>query len=79
MSRSRSLPARPVQAQGSIVLGTGLAFASLILLPAAAAHFGISATLTGAMRIALMRASNRVVRGKQSTHDTSGLIGFSCH
>lgn len=79
MSSSKALQTRKEGAPGSIVLGTGLAFASLILLPAAAAHFGISATLTGAMRIALMRASNRVVRGKRSLHDSSGLIGFSCH
>jgi len=64
---------------GSLVIGTGLAFASLILLPAAAAHLGISSTLTGALRIALMRASSRAVRGANSSNESSGSIEISCH
>ena len=44
---------------GSMALGTGLAFASLILVPALAARFGIGVALTGAVRIALMKASSR--------------------
>ncbi|MDT8376065.1 MAG: hypothetical protein RQ867_04910 [Mariprofundaceae bacterium] len=44
----------------AVVLSTGLAIASLILLPAVAARIGLGASLTGALRIALMKASNRV-------------------
>jgi hypothetical protein len=44
---------------GAIMLGAGLALASMILLPAVAMRLGLSASLTGALRIALMKASNR--------------------
>ncbi|MEY4195682.1 MAG: hypothetical protein RLZZ226_2050 [Pseudomonadota bacterium] len=73
---STSIDATP--AQGALILGTGLAFASLILLPAVATRFGINAALTGAMRIALMRASSRVVSPRQTDGETSP-TGFSCH
>ena len=46
---------------GALLLGTGLAFASLILVPALAAQWGIGPSLTGALRMALMKASNRAV------------------
>jgi hypothetical protein len=39
---------------------------------------GVGAALTGAMRIALMRASSRVISGGQATGETSP-AGFSCH
>jgi hypothetical protein len=48
---------------GSLLLGTGLVVASMILVPALAARLGLGASLTGALRIALMKASNRAVRG----------------
>lgn len=62
---------------GALILGTGLAFASLILLPAVATRFGVGAALTGAMRIALMRASSRVVSGNGANGETAPAI--SCH
>ena len=48
---------------GSLLLATGLTFASLILVPAVAAQIGLGSSLTGALRIALMKASNREIRG----------------
>lgn len=44
----------------SLLLSTGLAVASLILLPALAQRFGLGPSLTIALRGALMRASNRI-------------------
>ncbi len=44
----------------SLLLGAGFALASLIILPALAQRVGIGASLTIALRGALMRASNRV-------------------
>jgi len=44
----------------SLLLGAGFALASLIILPALAQRVGIGASLTIALRAALMRASNRV-------------------
>ncbi len=44
---------------GALLLGAGLALTSMILLPALALRLGMSASLTGAMRIALMKASSR--------------------
>ena len=65
----------------ALILGTGLAFASLILLPAFATRVGLDAALTGAMRIALMRASSRMVAGKKSNSADEETVpaGFSCH
>ena len=62
---------------GTLLLGTGLAFASLILVPAFATRIGLDAALTGAMRIALMRASSRVMGGKNSNGEAAPTI--SCH
>ena len=50
-----------VDVNAALLLSTGLAFASLILVPALAAQWGISSSLTGALRIALMKASNRAI------------------
>jgi hypothetical protein len=44
----------------SLLLGAGFALASLIILPALAQRVGIGASLTIALRSALMRAANRV-------------------
>ncbi|MGR9046524.1 MAG: hypothetical protein ACU83N_14630 [Gammaproteobacteria bacterium] len=52
---------------GSLLLGTGLAVASMILVPALAMRLGLGASLTGALRIALMKASNRAANGKRPT------------
>lgn len=63
---------------GALLLGTGLAFASLILLPAVATQLGMGAALTGAMRIALMRASSRVVSAGSANGETAP-VSLSCH
>lgn len=52
----------------AILLGTGLAIASFIVLPAVAARLGIGSSLTGAMRIALMKASTKVCNNSQSNN-----------
>ena len=71
--------ATPAQTKhGALLLGTGLAFASLILLPAVAAQLGMGAALTGAMRIALMRASSRVVSAGNGSGETAP-AAWSCH
>lgn len=63
---------------GAMLLGTGLAFASLILVPAFATRLGLGMALTGAVRIALMRASSRVVSGRKNGGETdTGCM--SCH
>lgn len=46
---------------GSLFLGTSLVVASMILVPALAGRLGLGASLTGALRIALMKASSRAV------------------
>lgn len=63
---------------GSLLLGTGLVVASMILVPAVVMRLGLGASVTGALRIALMRASSRASSG---TSDESGAssAGFSCH
>lgn len=47
---------------GALALGAGLAIASMILVPALAMRLGLSSSLTGALRIALMKASSRAAR-----------------
>ncbi len=64
--------------QGSLLLGTGLVVASMILVPALAMRLGLSASLTGALRIALMKASSRVTHGEKDESGASS-SGFSCH
>ena len=46
---------------GALLLGTGLVVASMILVPALAVRLGLGASLTGALRIALMKASTKAV------------------
>lgn len=70
-------PASPA-ASGKLLLGTGLAFASLILIPALATQVGLGASLTGALRIALMRASSRAVNGSANGSEDAP-AAFSCH
>ena len=53
--------------KGSLLLGTGLVVASMVLVPALAVRLGLGASLTGALRIALMKASNRAVSGTGRT------------
>jgi|GEM_PF-789900 len=60
MSNQQSLPQESQVSNSAILLGAGLALASFIVLPAIAARFGLGSSLTGAMRIALMKASTKV-------------------
>lgn len=48
---------------GSLLLGTGLAVASMILIPAFATRLGLGASLTGALRMAMMKAGHQAMRG----------------
>lgn len=43
-----------------VLVGTGFALASLILVPALAQSVGLGSSLTSAVRVALMKASNKV-------------------
>ena len=64
--------------KGSLALGAGLAVASMILVPAVAMRLGLGASLTGALRIALMKASSRATHGG-SDESGAASTGFSCH
>ncbi len=81
MASSNAVAIAQQHSSSALILGTGLAFASLILLPAFATRLGIDAALTGAMRIALMRASSRVVNGKNknNANGETAPAAFSCH
>lgn len=46
----------------ALLLGAGLAVTSMIILPAFAMRLGLGASLTGALRIALMKASNKAAQ-----------------
>lgn len=65
---------------GSLLLGTGLAVASMILVPALAMRLGLGPSLTGALRIALMKASSKAVAGTPNlNNDTRSLSNDSCN
>ena len=66
MSTQQSLQQESQVSNGALLLGAGLAIASFIVLPAVAARMGIGSSLTGAMRIALMKASTKVCNTSQS-------------
>jgi cytochrome c553 len=71
-----------ISPNGALLVGTGLAFASLILVPALATQLGMGTALTGALRIALMRASARVANGSQQKNEGEGEtapVCFACH
>ena len=53
---------------GALLVGAGLAVASFIVLPAVAARWGIGSSLTGAMRIVLMKASTKICTKTQVQH-----------
>ncbi len=63
---------------GAMLLGAGLAVASMILVPALAMRLGLGASVTGALRIALMRASSKASNGANDDSGASS-AGFSCH
>jgi hypothetical protein len=48
---------------GALLLGTGLALASMILIPALATRIGLGASVTGALRMAVMKAGHQAIRG----------------
>ncbi len=62
----------------ALIMGTGLAVASMIIVPAVAMRLGLSASLTGALRIALMKASSRASRGANDD-SAAGSAEYSCH
>lgn len=43
-----------------LLLGTGFALASLIFIPALSQRLGLGSSVTSALRVALMKASNKV-------------------
>ena len=47
---------------GSLLLGTGLALTAMILIPALAGRLGLAESVTGALRIALMKASSKAMK-----------------
>lgn len=47
---------------GSLLLGTGLALTAMILIPAFAGRLGLADSVTGALRIALMKASSKAIK-----------------
>lgn len=63
---------------GALLVGTGLAVASMILVPALAMRLGLGASLTGALRIALMRASAHAANGSRDDSGSSS-VSYSCH
>ncbi|NOR79564.1 MAG: hypothetical protein GQ529_01830 [Methyloprofundus sp.] len=68
MSTQQPLQQESQVSNGAILLGAGLALASFIVLPAVAARMGIGSSLTGAMRIALMKASTKVCHNNQPSN-----------
>lgn len=68
-----------VDVTGALLLGTGLAFASLILVPALAAQMGVGSSLTGALRIALMKASHRAIGKSSGGGEEVEPACFNCH
>lgn len=73
----------PVKAKNDItsalLIGTGLAFASLILIPALATQMGLGSSLTGALRIALMKASHRAIGKSSNDGEDAPPTCFGCH
>jgi hypothetical protein len=78
MSQELAQPAVKKNNDGSLLLGTGLAVASMILLPALAMRLGLGASLTGALRIALMKASSRAVCGGSTSTNQTNLSDNNC-
>ena len=66
-------------AKKAILIATGLAFGSMILIPGLAVRLGISSTLAGAVRIALMRASYRTLSGKRRQTEEPVSTDICCH
>lgn len=59
--QNKSVSAKAAASEtGSLVLGTGLTLASLILVPALSQAVGLGPSLTAAVRVVLMKAAARV-------------------
>lgn len=71
MSNQQQLSQESQVSNSALLLGAGLAVASFIVLPAVAARFGLGSSLTGAMRIALMKASTKVCSHNQPTNSSA--------
>ena len=78
MSDQQLLQHESQVSNGAILIGAGLAIASFIVLPAVAARFGIGSSLTGAMRIALMKASTKVCNNSQNSQNSNHNLAKSC-
>ena len=78
MSNELTVEAKKENDNGSLLLGTGLLVASMIVIPAIAMKMGLGSSLTGALRIALMRASSRAANGSSDDSGAATAI-FSCH
>jgi len=70
MSSEQTLQQEFKVSNSALLLGAGLAVASFIVLPAVATRLGIGPSLTGALRIALMKASSKVCTHSQSADHT---------
>jgi len=64
---------------GALLLGTGLALVSFIILPAVASRIGLGPSLTGAMRMALMKASAKASSGGSRDGADACTTSVSCH
>jgi hypothetical protein len=78
MNNKELVSTRSSYDNSALALGTGLAFASLILVPAIAVAAGLGPSLTGALRIYLMKASSRAI-GRRGNGSESVTASFSCH
>ena len=80
MSTLEKTETKPKIHTGSLLLGTGLTLAAMIIIPAIASRLGLSSSLTGALRLATMKASSHAVGdesgGKPSAPPPSAP---SCH
>jgi len=68
MSNSQAAQQNTQISNGALLIGAGLAVASFIVLPAVAARIGVGSSLTGAMRIVLMKASTRICNTTQENN-----------
>jgi hypothetical protein len=77
MSNDTRVAPQPIPT-GALLVGTGLAVASLILVPALALRLGLDSSIAGALRIALMKASHRYGSGSDGAGDGTA-VQVSCH
>jgi len=71
MNQQIAVATEKMNNNGALLLGTGLVVASMILVPALAVRMGLGASLTGALRIALMKASSRAVSSSTDSSETA--------